>query len=66
MLEELTHESITEERLDALNRELDDIMGNLTGPTVDVGCWCQAFVLTYWHKFFGGKQLRVLKSFPVR
>lgn len=35
MLEELAHESITEERLDALNRELDDIMGNLTGPTVD-------------------------------
>ena len=35
MLEELTHESITDERLDALDRELDDIMENLTGPTVD-------------------------------
>jgi hypothetical protein len=35
MLEELAHESITEERLDALDRELDGIMGNLTGPTVD-------------------------------
>ena len=35
MLEELAHKSITEERLDALDRELDDIMRNLTGPTVD-------------------------------
>jgi hypothetical protein len=35
MLEELAHESMTEERLDALDRELDDIMRNLTGPTVD-------------------------------
>jgi hypothetical protein len=35
MLEELAHESIADERVDALDRELDDIMGNLTGPTVD-------------------------------
>lgn len=35
MLEELAHEPITEKRLDAMNRELEDIMGNLTGPTVD-------------------------------
>jgi hypothetical protein len=35
MLEELAHKSITEERLDALDRELDDIMGHLTGPIVD-------------------------------
>ncbi len=35
MLEEMAHESITEERLNALDRELDNIMGNLTGPTVD-------------------------------
>ena len=35
ILEELAHKSITDERLDALDRELDDIMGNLTGPTVD-------------------------------
>ena len=35
MLEELAHESVTEKRLDAMNQELDDIMGNLMGPTVD-------------------------------
>jgi hypothetical protein len=35
MLEELTHESVNEKRLDAMTRELDDITGNLTGPTVD-------------------------------
>lgn len=35
MLKELAHKSITENRLDAMERELDDIMGNLTGPTVD-------------------------------
>lgn len=35
MLEELAHESMNEERLDVLDRELDDIMGNLTGSTVD-------------------------------
>jgi len=35
MLEELAHESITEKRLYAMDRELEDIMGNLTGPTVD-------------------------------
>ena len=35
MLEELAHESITEKRLDAMDRELEEIMGTLTGPTVD-------------------------------
>jgi len=35
MLEELAYKSITEKRLDALDRELENIMGNLTGPTVD-------------------------------
>ena len=35
MLEELAHQSTTEKRLDAMNRELENIMGNLTGPTVD-------------------------------
>jgi hypothetical protein len=35
MVEELGHESITEKRLVAMDRELEDIMANLTGPTVD-------------------------------
>lgn len=35
MLKELGHKSITENRLDAMERELEDIMSNLAGPTVD-------------------------------
>lgn len=35
MLKELAHKSITQKRLDAMERELEEIMGNLTGPTVD-------------------------------
>jgi iron uptake system EfeUOB component EfeO/EfeM len=35
MLEEVAHEPIGEERIDVLHRELDDIMANLSGPTVD-------------------------------
>ena len=35
MLEELAKGVLTEERLDFMERELADIMANLTGPTVD-------------------------------